>query len=153
MESITKRVHNKINASNYVQYTINVQDVIKCTKHLKAGKSEGDEGLMSDHVINAPHRLSVLITVVFNAMVIHGISPESMLIGTMIPLQKAKRQEVCKSDKCRAITLSSIFTKVLDWLLLIKEQAGLCSSQIQFGFKSGISLTHCTMAVQESELL
>ncbi len=108
---------------------------------------------MSDHVINAPHRLSVLITVVFNAMVIHGISPESMLIGTMIPIQKAKRQVVCKSDKCRAITLSSIFTKVLDWLLLIKEQAVLCSSQLQFGFKSGISPTHCTMAVQESELL
>ncbi len=107
-------MHNKINASNSVQYIINVQYVIKCIKHLKAGKSVCDEGLMSDHIINAPHCLSVLITVVFNAMIIHGMYPESMLIGTMIPIPKAKRKMVYKSDKCRAVTLSSIFTNVLD---------------------------------------
>ncbi len=45
MESIKKRLTNKIKASNSVQYIINVQDVIKCIKHLKAGKSDGDEGL------------------------------------------------------------------------------------------------------------
>ncbi len=54
---------------------------------------------MSDHIINAHHCLSVLITVVFNAMVIHGMSLQSMLIRTMIPILKAKRQVVCKSDK------------------------------------------------------
>ncbi len=115
-------VHNKIKAFNYVQPMINVQNIIKCIKHLQAGKSDGNEGLISDHIINAPHRLSVLITVVFNAIIIHGISPESMLIHTMIPIPKAKMQVICKSDKFRAITLSSIFTKVLDWVILIKEQ-------------------------------
>ncbi len=69
-------MHNKINVSNSVQYIRNVQYVIKCIKHLKAGKSVCDEGLMSDHIINAPHCLSVL-----NVMIIHGMSPESMLIA------------------------------------------------------------------------
>ncbi len=78
MESIKKRVHNKIQASNSVQYIINVQDVIKCIKHLKAGKSVGDKSLMSDHIFNAPHCLSVL-----NVMIIHGMSPESMLIASL----------------------------------------------------------------------
>ncbi len=83
-------VHNKIRASKCsikVQYKYNV---IKGIKHLKAGKSDGDEGLMSDHISNAPHHLSVLLTVAFNAMIIHGMSPESMLIGgTMIHIPKA----------------------------------------------------------------
>ncbi len=149
MESIKEGVNNMIKASNSVKYMIHVQDVIKCIKHLKAGKSDGDEGLMSDRIINAPHHLYVLISC-FNAMIIHGMSPESMLICTMIPILKAKRKVVCKSDKFRAITLSSIFTNVLDWVILIKEQAVLCSSELQFGFESGVSMTHCTMAVQET---
>ncbi len=96
MESIQKRVHNKIKDSNSVQYMINVHNVIKCIKQLKAGKSDGDEGLMSDYIINAPHRLSVLIIVVINAMIIHGMSPESMLIGTMIPIPKANLEQRLK---------------------------------------------------------
>ncbi len=85
------------------------------------------KALMSDHIINAPHHLSVLITVVFNAMIIHGMSPESILIGTMNPIPKSKRQVICKSDTFRSITLSSMFTKVLDWVILIKEQAVVCA--------------------------
>ncbi len=91
MEIIRERVHNKKKSSNYVQYMINVQDIIKCIKHLKASKSDGDEGLMSDNIINAPRRLSVFITVVVNAMIIQGMPPESMLIGTIIPIPMAKR--------------------------------------------------------------
>ncbi len=81
-------------------------------------------------------------------MIIHSMSPESMLIGPMIPSLKAKGQMVYKSDTFREITLSSKFTKVLNWEILIKEQAVICSSELQFGFKSGVSMTHCTMDVQ-----
>ena len=80
---------------------------------------------MSDHVINAPHTLSIMLTIVFNAMITHGMSPESMLVGTMIPIPKGKRQVVCCSENFRAITLSSVFGKVLDWVILIKESSSL----------------------------
>ncbi len=77
--------------------------------------------------------------------------PKSMLIGTMIPIPKVKRQVVCKSDNFRAFALSSIFGKVLDWIILIKEQKSLCSSNLLFAFKEGVSTTHCTYVVNETK--
>ncbi len=65
-------------------------------------------------------------------------------MGSMIPLPKVKCQVVCKSDNFRAIALSSIFGKVLDVIILIKEQKSLCTSNLQFDFKEGVSTTQCT---------
>ncbi len=79
-----------------------------------------------------------------------GYFPNSMLIDTMIPIPKVKQQVVCKSNNFRAITLSSIIGKVLDWIILIKDQNSLCGSDLQFGFKQGVSTTHCTYVVNET---
>ncbi len=59
-------------------------------------------------------------------------------------------QVICSSEKFRAITLSSIFSKVLDWVILLKENEALCSLELQFGFKPGISTTHCTLSLRET---
>ena len=83
-------------------------------------------------------------------MLIHGVSPESMLVGTMIPIPKDRRQLRCTSDNFRAITLSSIVGKLLDLIILSKEQGALLTSQLQFGFKENISTTQCTYVMQET---
>ena len=125
-------------------YNICVDDTVKGVRRLKLGKSDGEEGLSSDHIINGPRLLYVLLTVVFNSMLIHGVSPESMLVGTMIPIPKERRQLRCTSDNFRAITLSSIVGKLLDLIILSKEQGALLTSQLQFGFMENMSTTHCT---------
>ena len=53
----------------------------------------------------------------------------------MIPIPKDKKKSLCNSGNYRAIALSSIFSKILDWVILIKEEMTLCSSNLQFGFK------------------
>ena len=68
----------------------------------------------------------------------------------MIPIPKVKRQIICASDNFRAITLSSILGKILDGIILEKEHAALCTSDLQFGFKSGTSTTHCTNVLMET---
>ncbi len=73
-----------------------------------------------------------------------------MLIGTMIPIPKVTRQVVCKFDNFRAITVSSIIGNVLDWIILIKEQNSFCTSDLQFGFKQGVSTTQCPYVVNET---
>ncbi len=72
------------------------------------------EDLHSDDLINAHHRLIVILCQNFNIMIVHGMCPKIMLIGTKIPIPKVKCQVVCKSDNFRAIALSSMFGKVLD---------------------------------------
>ncbi len=74
--------------------------------------------------------------------------PKSMLVGTMIPILKVKRQVFCDSYNFRAIALSSISDKVLDWIILMKNEKSLYSSELQFGFKQGVSTTQCTHVVK-----
>ncbi len=131
-------------------YTICYDDVLKGVQHLKLGKSDGEEGLNSDHIINGPKILHVLLCLIFNSMLVHGASPDSMLVGTMVPIPKSKKQLVCTSDNFRAITLSSIVSKLFDAIILIKEQDALVTSDLQFGFKQKMSTTHCTYVMLET---
>ncbi len=83
-------------------------------------------------------------------MIVYGMCPKCMLIGMMIPIPKVKCQVVCKSDNFRVIALSCIFGKVLDWIILIKEQKSLCTSNLKFGFREGVSTIQCTYVVNET---
>ena len=130
-------------------YKIESSDVRTAISHLKLGKSDGEEGLNSDHIINGSAMLQKYLTLVFNAMISHGISPDSMLNGTMVPIPKGKGKAIIYSDNYRAITLSSILCKVFDWIILIKENNILRSSDLQFGFKEHASTTQCIFALNE----
>ena len=67
----------------------------------------------------------MLLTLVFNSMLVHGLSSDSMFVATMVPIPKDRRQLVCASDNFRAITLISIVGKLLDILILSKEHEAL----------------------------
>ena len=75
-----------------------------------------------------------------------------MILGTMIPIPKDKEKSLCNSGNYRAIALSrpSIFSKILDWIILIKEEMTLCSSNLWFGFRKGTSTTQCTFSMLET---
>ena len=132
------------------KYSVSVDDVMKAISHLKCGKGTGAEGMYSDHLINAPHLLYVFLTMLFNAMLNHGISPDSMILGTMVPIPKCKFKELDQADNYRSIALSSVIGKTLDWVILLKEHKSLNSSDLQFGFKEGSSTTQCTYVLMET---
>ena len=79
----------------------------------------------------------------------HAFSPNSMILSTMIPIPKDKKKSLCSPGNYRAIALSSIFSKILDWIILLKEKHSLCSSELQFGFKKELSTTQCTFSMLE----
>ena len=74
---------------------ITVQQVKNAVMELKQGKKE-ENGLYSNHFIHGKDRLIVLITLLFNLMLIHGIAPGDLLLGTMIPLIKNSRGKKTK---------------------------------------------------------
>ena len=80
-------------------------------------------------------------------MLSHGFSPNSMILGIMIPIPKDKTKSLCNSGNNRAIALSSIISEILDLVILIKERMTLCSSDLQFGFKKCTSTTQCTFSM------
>ena len=108
-----------------------------------------NEGLNSYHFIHGTDKLYAILALLFTAFLFHGHSPDSIILGTMIPIPKDKRTSLCDSRNYRAIVLNSMFSKVLDWIILMKEQSSLLSSELQFGFKKGLSTTQCTYSLLE----
>ncbi len=50
----------------------------------------------------------------------------------------------------RPLHLVVYFYKTFDWIILLKEKDALCSSDMQFGFKEGLSTTECTFTMLET---
>ena len=117
--------------------------------HLKLGKSYGSERLFSDHFINGTRKLYVFLSILFTLFLCHGFSPDSMIVGTMIPIPKNKKKSLCSLSNYKAIALSCILSKMLDWIILINEQYSLCSSELQFGFKKDLLTKYCTFGMLE----
>ena len=131
-------------------YIITVTDVMNAIAHLKSGQSDGSESLFSDHFIHDTQRFYVILSILFTSMLSHRFSSNSMILGTMIPIPKDKKKSLCNSGNYRAIALCSIFSKILDWVILSKEKMTLCSFILQFGFKKGTSTTQCTFRMLET---
>ena len=130
-------------------HIISVQDVKKAVKKLKAGKSDGVYQSMSDYLINAPERFYVLLCMVLNSCIVHGIVPDEMSAGTIVPIIKNKRKTVNDSSNYRSVALSSIVGKIMDNVILTKFQHQFKCSDYQFGFRQNHSTTKCTFVIKE----
>ena len=118
--------------------------------YLNNNKKDGLEGLTSDYFIHAPVEFYEVLSMLFNTMLVHGFVPASMISGVMIPIPKGKGAKVlCLSDNYRAIALSSIASKLFELYIIEVERDKLFSSNLQFGYKAGLSTTMCTGAMCE----
>ena len=78
--------------------------------------------------------VSRLLSILFTMMLRHGLAPDGMLVGTMVPIPKGRWSNLNVSANYRAITLSSIVGKILDMVILIREERHLATSDLQFSF-------------------
>ena len=123
--------------------------VSKAIRKLKLGKHDGSLPLTSDNILHSTDILNGHLALLFSVMVRHGFSPDGMLIGTMVPLPKG-RWNLSNSSNYRAITISSLFGKILDNLILEKEASNLMTNDLQFSFKPGLSTTMCSTMVRDT---
>ena len=64
--------------------------------------------------------LFVHITLLFNAILVHGALPDNFLWSTIVPIPKGRNVDGSHSNNYRGIALSSIFGKLMDNIVLIK---------------------------------
>ena len=83
-------------------------------------------------------------------MLVHGIAPDELLLGTMIPLIKDTRGQKQCSDNYRALTIGTGMAKILDIVILNQQKDKLSTSNLQFGFKEKSSTTMCTFMALET---
>ena len=149
MSNLKNRIENMVNESIPDNVIFSVNDVKKAVLNLKNGKKE-ESGLDTDHFINGPDRLFVIISIVFNSMMIHGMAPSDFLVGTMIPIVKDHRKSCKRSDNYRTLTLGTILSKVFDILILNKHNSYFNTSELQYGFKENSSTVMSAFMVNQT---
>ena len=105
MNDLSADISNRINNnSTSSSHTITVQEVKEGISNLKFGKKE-ENGLFSNHFIYGSDRLTIIVTLLFNSMLTHGIAPDELLLGTMKQLIKYSRASKQCPDDYIALTI------------------------------------------------
>ncbi len=89
INDIDKLIDNKCNCGGFYMpgtHYIGAKDVSLSIKRLKPNKKDGSSEIVSDHIINACNNLSFHHAILFTMMLRHGLSPDGMLFGSMVPI-------------------------------------------------------------------
>jgi len=97
---------------------VTVEMVDTCIKNLKRGNSAALDGLTTEHIIYSHPIVAVLLTLLFNIMLIHGVVPDAFGIGIVIPLLKNVDGNKMITDNYSGITLSPVISKIFELVML-----------------------------------
>ena len=151
LRNIINDVENSINSdAMHSECVISCNDVYNAISKLAPHKNDGNYELSSDHIIQAGADLSVHIGFLLSAAISHGTVPSDFSVNTILPIPKIKNASVTSSDNFRGIALSSILVKLFDNIVIHRFYDNLCTSELQFGFKSNSSTHMCTMILKET---
>jgi hypothetical protein len=106
-------------------------------------------GLSTDNFIHACDELFVHVACLLNCIFIRGSVPDDFVVGTTIPILKNKNVNVARSENYRGITLSSVFGRILDNIIMRRHVSLLASCNLQFGFQRGRSTAMCTAVAKD----
>ena len=81
-------------------------------------------------------------------MLLHGIAPYKLLLGTMTPIIKNNSSN--NSSNYRTLTLGTSLAKLFDLVIINNQKSIFNTSELQFGFKKKSSTTMCAFMVQET---
>ena len=119
--------------------------VEKLIINLKKGKSAGIDDLTSEHLQFSHPIVIIILTKLFNIMILFEYVPNDFGQSLMVPVPKNDTNKVnVSADDYRGISLNPIISKVFEKCLLRLFSFYLSTSQMQFGFKSK---TGCVNAI------
>ena len=131
-------------------HSVSTADVIKAVKRLKTDKYNDDGIIMSNNFQHGTSLLFTRIAQLFSAMLYYGYAPQLFLRSTMIPIPKGGKVCSTNADLYRSIAISSILSKILDYVIIDQQSDSLCTSDYQFGFKSHSSTMLCSTMLIET---
>ena len=119
-----------------------LQQSFKSLSRLKRGKKDG-MSVYSNHLSLASVILAPYLSSLFTSMLRHGYIPSTLLDCVLKPLPKPGK-DLRLSDSYRPIALASTLSKFFEWCILLQFNDAFISSDLQFGFKQGLSTDLCT---------
>ena len=84
------------------------REVFKAVNSLKSGKTCDLHNLQSEHFKYASDKLTVLLSICFNCMILHGHVPQWFMYTIIAPILKDKKGRITEADNDRPIALTSV---------------------------------------------
>ena len=116
---------------------------------LESGKSAGLDGLNGECLKYADVILSVLLSFCFTCMFKHSYLPSAMLDSVIIPLVKNKCGDLSDISNYRPIAISCVVSKIFEYVILLRIEEYLWTTDNQFGCKAHHSTDLCVYALTE----
>jgi hypothetical protein len=113
LASVKCRVQSALHNDSQADFTVDACIIDKALQHLKPAKSDGDKGLWSSLIIQAPPSWRRKLAALLSSMLTHGHYADELLVSTIVSLPKDSQGNLCSSDNFRGITLCSSINKLL----------------------------------------
>jgi hypothetical protein len=149
LNNISGKVSKDINHNSAEKMKITDNHIIKAMKNIKKNKADSDGKLFSNHILYAPIEVYKLFCFLFNAMLVHGYTPKSLLNSNIISIPKDIRGDLSSDDNYRGISLCSSLLKLFELVLIQKQGSNLFTSDMQFAYKDGHSTTMSTLVLKD----
>ena len=157
MDALHERIRHAVETqcdanaeSSLHTHSVSTADVIKDVKRLKTDKYKDGGIIMSNDFQHGTSLLYTHIAQLFSAMLCYGYAPQLFLRSTMIPIPKGGKFCSTNADLYRSIAISSILSKILDYIIIDQQADSLATSDYQFGFKSNLSTMLCSTMLIET---
>ena len=149
---VAEEIKCKINDKSIVEVEKVTPELVKeAVKHIKPGKSDPVCDFTSDCIRNAPDSLFNHLSIIIKSFLIHSHVSLILLLATLVPIIKDKLGKICSSKNYRSIAISSLFLKIVDWIIiLLYGESCLQLDDLQFAYQPKCSTNMCTWLVVET---
>ena len=123
--------------NNLLDYLVSVELVDKSISKLKFGKTAALDQLTSEHLVNCHPIIALILTELFNLMIMFEYVPDSFARGILVPIPKVDivTKNVSVEDY-GGISINPVISKDFENCLLHLFCKHLEPSNMQFGYKS-----------------
>ena len=148
---VTNHVNDVFNNYSNTQFAqhISTDDVAKLIDKLHRGCSPGMDGVSSEHLIyGKSKKLFLLLSSLFSTILSRAFVPECFYTGVIIPILKKSTLDPNRPENYRPITLSSIYSKLIESIIIADIDDNL--NDYQFGFRSGRSTAQACNIINDT---
>ena len=148
---IKDRINGNINQEDHqILNKITPNLLSKIINKMKKGKNDVQYDWRSEALKHANIVISSHVSNLFRIYLVHNHMTLALLKSALIPIIKDPNSMQSSSENYRAIAISSIIVKLMDYTIYELQPEAFATSPYQFGFKSNTSTTMCSWAVLET---
>ena len=159
LQQLDKKMDDLATASfSNEEYILDVpftlDEVVCAVKKLKPGKACGPEGISAEHLKWGGDSLYLWLLGIVNAILEMEEIPSSFKLGSICPVYKGGGKDPLLANNYRGITMNSIFSKVLETLILSRLESTLTETGLPHLNQTAFcKYTGCTDAISATQEL